>query len=153
LSATQLIIFDCDGVLVDSERISNAIFCDLLNEQLGLQLTLEDMFERFVGLSVPQCEAVIQEISGRPAPALLMPEWRRRTQAAFETQVCPVQGVVEVLTALQVPYCVASNGPHFKMRVTLGATGCCPGSTEGCSVLSMYRTLSRRRTCSSMQLG
>jgi beta-phosphoglucomutase-like phosphatase (HAD superfamily) len=67
LRAAQLIIFDCDGVLVDSERISNAIFCDLLNEQLGIQLTLENMFERFVGLSVPQCEALIQEISGRPA--------------------------------------------------------------------------------------
>jgi len=54
ISVFELVIFDCDGVLVDSERITNRIFCTMLNE-LGLPVTLEDMFERFVGLSMPQC--------------------------------------------------------------------------------------------------
>lgn len=125
MSALRLVIFDCDGVLVDSERISNAIFCELLNG-LGMQLTLEDMFERFVGLSVNQCEALIERISGKPPPAHLILEWRTRTEAAFATQVTLMPGVMDVLAALRTPYCVASNGPHSKMRVTLGATGLLP---------------------------
>jgi HAD superfamily hydrolase (TIGR01509 family) len=125
MAALRLVIFDCDGVLVDSERISNTIFCELLNG-LGMQLTLEDMFERFVGLSVTQCEALIEEISGKPTPDFLIPEWRARTEAAFAQQVTVIPGVIDVLTALRVPYCVASNGPHSKMRVTLGATGLLP---------------------------
>lgn len=49
----ELVIFDCDGVLVDSERITNETFCTMLNE-LGLSVTINDMFERFVGLSMAQ---------------------------------------------------------------------------------------------------
>ncbi len=54
MSRFDLVIFDCDGVLVDSERITNQVFCTMLNE-LGLKVTLDDMFERFVGHSMQQC--------------------------------------------------------------------------------------------------
>lgn len=54
MSPYQLVIFDCDGVLVDSERITNQVSADLLGE-LGLAFTLEDMFEHFVGHSMAQC--------------------------------------------------------------------------------------------------
>jgi len=57
-----LVIFDCDGVLVDSELITNRVFVRMLNE-LGLALSLEDMFERFVGRSMPQCLEIIAACS------------------------------------------------------------------------------------------
>ncbi len=63
----DLVIFDCDGVLVDSEMITNTIFVRMLNE-LGMSLSLDDMFERFVGRSMPQCVALVEGMLGRPVP-------------------------------------------------------------------------------------
>ena len=63
MSKFGLVIFDCDGVLVDSERITNRVFCAMLNE-LGLAVSLDDMFERFVGLSMPQCLELITRMLG-----------------------------------------------------------------------------------------
>jgi HAD superfamily hydrolase (TIGR01509 family) len=122
MSRFELVIFDCDGVLVDSERITNQVFCTMLNE-LGVPVTLEDMFERFVGLSMPQCVALIAELHGSPPPASFVPELRARTAEALKTQIRPVPGVADVLNGLSVPYCVASSGEHEKIRLTLGATG------------------------------
>lgn len=121
----ELVIFDCDGVLVDSERITNTVFCAMLNE-LGLPVSLGDMFERFVGLSMPQCLELITGLLGRPPPDEFVPELRRRAEAALREQVVPVDGVREALRELRVPYCVASSGEHAKIRLTLGATGLLP---------------------------
>jgi HAD superfamily hydrolase (TIGR01509 family) len=118
----ELVIFDCDGVLVDSERITNQVFCTMLNE-LGVAVTLEDMFERFVGLSMPQCISLITELHGAPPPESFVPELRSRAAEALKQQVEPVPGVAEVLKGLCIPYCVASSGEHEKIRLTLGATG------------------------------
>jgi HAD superfamily hydrolase (TIGR01509 family) len=118
----QLVIFDCDGVLVDSERITNTVFCAMLNE-LGLSVTLPDMFERFVGLSMPQCIELITELLGRTPPEDFVPNLRHRAEAALRAELIPIDGVAEVLEVLSVPYCVASSGDHDKIRLTLGATG------------------------------
>jgi len=118
----ELVIFDCDGVLVDSERITNQIFCTMLNE-LGVPVTLEDMFERFVGLSMPQCVALITDMHGSPPPESFVPELRARADEALKNQIKPIPGVADALKGLSVPYCVASSGEHAKIRLTLGATG------------------------------
>ena len=118
----DLVIFDCDGVLVDSERITNEIFCAMLNE-LGVAVTLEDMFERFVGLSMPQCVALIETLHGRAPPASFVPELQTRVAHALKSEIRPIPGVPEVLAELCVPCCVASSGEHEKIRLTLGATG------------------------------
>lgn len=125
----QLVIFDCDGVLVDSERITNTVFCAMLNE-LGLPLSLTDMFERFVGLSMPQCLELITELLGRAPPEDFVPHLRRRAEAALRAEITPIAGVAEALKELCVPYCVASSGDHDKIRLTLGATGLL-GNFEG----------------------
>src|SRR5688572_2882552 len=117
-----LVIFDCDGVLVDSERISNRVFCSMLND-LGLSVTLEDMFQHFVGLSMPQCVELITKMSGSAPPPDFVPTLRERTEVALRAHVTPMPGVSEVLDVLQVPFCVASSGTHEKIRLTLGATG------------------------------
>jgi len=57
-SSHELVIFDCDGVLVDSERITNRVFAAMLND-IGLGVTLQDMFDRFVGRSMDQCLEII----------------------------------------------------------------------------------------------
>ena len=124
-SRFDLVIFDCDGVLVDSERIVNEIFCTMLNE-LGLALTLDDMFERFVGYSMPQCIALITEMHGAPPPDTFVRELQSREARALKERIRPIPGVAEVLKSLSLPYCVASSGEHEKIRLTLGATGLLP---------------------------
>jgi HAD superfamily hydrolase (TIGR01509 family) len=129
MSRFDLVIFDCDGVLVDSERITNQVFCNMLNE-LGLAVTLDDMFERFVGHSMQQCIDIITELRGSPPPDSFVPLLRSRAAEALKEQIKPVPGVAEALKVLSVPYCVASSGEHPKIRLTLGATGLLP-SFEG----------------------
>ncbi|AUH53333.1 HAD family hydrolase [Chromobacterium sp. ATCC 53434] len=129
MSRFELVVFDCDGVLVDSERITNAVFARMLNE-LGLPVTLDDMFERFVGLSMAQCLRQIAEMLGEAPPAAFEADYRRRCHMALESELKAVPGVPAMLDALPLPYCVASNGGHDKMCATLGLTGllpCCGG--------------------------
>jgi HAD superfamily hydrolase (TIGR01509 family) len=121
----DLVIFDCDGVLVDSELITNTTFVRMLNE-LGLALSLEDMFEQLVGRSMPQCLALVTGLLGRPLPDDFAEEFQRRSTAALKAELKAVAGIETVLAALNVPFCVASSGTHEKMQTTLGATGLLP---------------------------
>jgi HAD superfamily hydrolase (TIGR01509 family) len=125
LRPVELVIFDCDGVLVDSELIANRVFVAMLGE-LGLAVTLEFMFENFVGRSMRHCWDEIAVMLGRPVPDEQRHELQRRTTAALAAEVRAVQGVEAVLDSMQVPYCVASSGTHEKMATTLGATGLLP---------------------------
>jgi HAD superfamily hydrolase (TIGR01509 family) len=118
----ELVIFDCDGVLVDSERITNRVFCGMLNE-LGIEVTLADMFKQFVGHSMTQCVEIITELLGSPPPDTFVPELRRKSAVALEAEVKAIKGVEETLEAIKIPYCVASSGEHTKIRLTLGKTG------------------------------
>jgi HAD superfamily hydrolase (TIGR01509 family) len=125
MSRFELVIFDCDGVLVDSELISNRVFAAVLGE-LGLPLTLEFMFEHFVGRSMQHCWEEVGGMLGKEVPAHVRHELQLRTSAALEAEVQAVHGVEAVLDSLEVPYCVASSGSHAKMATTLGATGLLP---------------------------
>jgi HAD superfamily hydrolase (TIGR01509 family) len=118
----KLVIFDCDGVLVDSERITNQVFIEMLNE-LGISLTIEDMHEQFVGYSMSQCLDKITVILGNPPPSEFLPVYRTRTRKALESGLLPVPGIEDALDRLALPTCVASSGDHEKMRATLGITG------------------------------
>ncbi|MBI3896916.1 MAG: HAD family phosphatase [Gammaproteobacteria bacterium] len=120
-----LVIFDCDGVLVDSERITNQVFAHMLNE-LGIPVTLDDMFERFVGRSMNQCLELITELLGNTPPADFVENYRRRTSEALATLLMPVAGIEAALNTIKLPCCVASSGDHEKMRTTLGITKLLP---------------------------
>ena len=119
----DLIIFDCDGVLVDSERLANQAFANILNKECGLSLTLDDMFERFVGHSLQQCLQIVEQMTGQPAPAHLESRYQTEINRALEQSVEAVSGIESVLQTLTIPYCVASSGSYIKMGVTLGRTG------------------------------
>ena len=121
----ELVIFDCDGVLVDSELITNRVFAALLQE-LGLPLTPEFIFENFVGRSMQQCWEQVAGMLGKEVPEHWRHEFQLRTTAALAAEVQAVHGIEAVLDSLQVPYCVASSGSHAKMATTLGATGLLP---------------------------
>jgi HAD superfamily hydrolase (TIGR01509 family) len=121
----ELVIFDCDGVLVDSELITSRVFAGLLAE-LGLPVTLEFTLENFVGHSMQQCWEQVAGMLGKEVPAHWQSEFQLRTTAALEAEVQAVHGIEAVLDSLEVPYCVASSGSHAKMATTLGATGLLP---------------------------
>jgi HAD superfamily hydrolase (TIGR01509 family) len=116
------VIFDCDGVLVDSERITNQVFAEMLNE-LGLAFTLEDMFEQFAGRSMASCLERISALLGKPLPQDFLRSYRARTKVALEAGLTAVSGIEDALDEISLPYCVASSGDHDKMRLTLGITG------------------------------
>lgn len=118
----ELIIFDCDGVLVDSERIANHVFARVLEEECGLSLSLEQMFHHFVGHSQAQCLAIIEEMTGTPPPTGLGERYRNEINRELAESVVAVNGIETVLDAIDIPYCVASGGSHEKMQTTLGKT-------------------------------
>ncbi|MEO8153140.1 MAG: HAD family hydrolase [Rhizobacter sp.] len=120
-----LVIFDCDGVLVDSERLSHEVLCEMLAE-LGVTIRFDAAVLRFMGTSMPVCMARIAELLRAPLPDDFMQAFAQRTHAAFAAGLQRVPGVTEVLDALRTPYCVASNGTHAKVNFTLGHTGLLP---------------------------
>lgn len=119
---TSLVIFDCDGVLVDSELLSHTVLKEMLSE-LGVDLTLEETFEHFMGTSTEIFHKVLSRLIGRSTPSDFFGQFRARSFKAFADGLLPVPGVPELLASIQVPYCVASNGPREKMHFTLGHTG------------------------------
>ena len=121
----QLVISDCDGVLVDSELITNRIFASMLNE-LGIPVTLEDMFEQFVGRSMANCLEKIAGLLGRPVSDDFVQQYQVQTTAALQSDLKVVPGIEAVLDQIKMPYCVASSGSHEKMQTTLGITGLLP---------------------------
>ncbi|WP_353268800.1 HAD family phosphatase [Gemmatimonas sp.] len=119
------VIFDCDGVLVDSERITSRVWAGLLTG-VGLPTTTEDSLATYLGNSMQRCIEIVTEKLGRTPPDDLLPSFFAAVKVALEQEVTPVTGVVEVLDALDaagIPHGVASNGEYEKMRTTLGTTG------------------------------
>lgn len=120
--SSELIIFDCDGVLVDSERLAVRIDVRVL-AQLGWEMTEEEVVERFVGVSDARFRREIEDRIGRS----LADEWDAQYaplyREAFAAELTAVEGVVGVLDGISVQTCVASSGSHEKMRYTLGLTG------------------------------
>lgn len=126
MNGFDLIIFDCDGVLVDSEHIANAVFAKVLNEECGFTLSLDDMFNTFVGHSSKQCMEIIETMLGTKPPDSLEARYKQEIDEALKLSVLPVPGIEQVLAQITIPYCVASGGSHEKMRITLGKTGLLP---------------------------
>jgi HAD superfamily hydrolase (TIGR01509 family) len=93
---------------------------------LGLVVTLEDMFEQFVGRSMQQCLDLLTKLLGRPVPQHFIEEYHTRSAVALRAELQAVPDIETVLASLPMPYCVASSGTHEKMQTTLGITGLLP---------------------------
>jgi HAD superfamily hydrolase (TIGR01509 family) len=117
----DLIIFDCDGVLVDSELLS----CRCLSEALagyGIHLGLDQALDLFLGRNIT---AVLEhyEALGRSLPERFSAELRAGVRAAFLSALCPIDGVGSVLEGLQIPHCVASSSDLDRVTLSLALTG------------------------------
>jgi len=121
----DLIILDCDGVLVDSETIANRLFSLMLGE-IGLPMTSEETLQQFMGCSMPAWVALIEQRLGRPIPPGFVPDFYARLDAAFRRDLRAVPGILSALDRIGSPTCVASNGSLAKMRTSLGLTGLLP---------------------------
>lgn len=116
----DLVIFDCDGVLIDSERLAVRVEAEIL-ATLGWPLTEAEIVERFVGRSATYMHQEIECHLGRKIDWEV--EFEDRYRLAYSRELRPVDGIVEALDAISTPTCVASSGSHEKMRFTLGLTG------------------------------
>ncbi|MFI7505148.1 HAD family hydrolase [Streptomyces sp. NPDC049687] len=121
----ELVIFDNDGVLVDSEPISNRLLAAYLTE-LGHPTSYEDSIRDYMGSAMHRVHDLVLERTGERLPAEFDDVFHQRVFAAFERELEPVAGVVDVLEKLavdEVPYCVASSGSHERIRVGHRTTG------------------------------
>ncbi|MFE0387596.1 HAD family hydrolase [Streptomyces bungoensis] len=115
----DLVIFDNDGVLVDSEPISNRLLAAYLTE-LGHPTSYEESIRDYMGSAMHRIHELILERTGQRLPDDFDDVFHARVFAAFERElqaVAGVDGVLEKLAADGVPYCVASSGSHERIRV------------------------------------
>jgi HAD superfamily hydrolase (TIGR01509 family) len=104
----DLVIFDCDGVLIDSERI--AVEVDLIVlKRAGLSMTKQEVVRRFLGRSTSVMEAAIEAHQGKPLEPEVKAEFEQLYVEAFERDLEPVPGIVDALARLDRPTCVASS--------------------------------------------
>ncbi len=119
---TRAVIFDCDGVLVDTELVSNGVLAEILT-QAGLPMTREDCIGAFRGRSMKSVVAIAEERFGGALPFDVPGRYWTEIERIFSRELEPVPGVVDALDRIDLPWCVASSGPHHKMAVTLRTTG------------------------------
>lgn len=142
----MLVIFDCDGVLVETESLSAEVLKECL-KTVGVECTTEEIFSKFRGKSIADCAAIVAQLL-KPLPSFRHFEeealndsavafWRNvqlKTLEAFQQGVQPIDGIAMVLQSLidrQVSHCVASNGRHEKMQLTLTQSGLIKYFPEG----------------------
>ncbi|MFO1157524.1 MAG: HAD family phosphatase [Reyranellaceae bacterium] len=122
----MLAIFDCDGVLVDSEPIANASFSAALRAQ-GIDWSIEETMRRLIGRSLKSCVEIVEAEIGRKLPDDFVDKMQVATYGSFrDAPLRPIEGVKDAVLALQaagIETCVASSGAVEKMRFTLGLTG------------------------------
>jgi beta-phosphoglucomutase-like phosphatase (HAD superfamily) len=121
----QLVIFDCDGVLVDSEVISNEVLARALTEQ-GLPTTLAEARRDYQGLLLADIRSEAEEKLGRSLPEDWLERYERDRAEVFHRELRPVPGAADAvkrIIATDVAVCVASQGKLEKTRLSLGLTG------------------------------
>lgn len=117
-----LLIFDCDGVLIDSEVVACRVDAACLAE-IGVAVTAEQIMARYVGIGLTEMLADIAQQVGRELPADLADAMRRRTAAAFATELRAIVGVEAVLSRPGQPRCVASGSEPARIHQSLTLTG------------------------------
>jgi len=117
----QAVIFDCDGVLVDSETLGNRVLAEMITD-IGFPLSPEDAVQQFKGGKLADCLAVVETQMGQKLPADFATLVRAQMAEVFQTELQAVHGVREALEAIPLRKCVASNGPEEKMALTLKIT-------------------------------
>ncbi|MBN3890860.1 MAG: HAD family hydrolase [Nostoc sp. JL31] len=118
----DLVIFDCDGVLVDSEPILNRIFAETLTEA-GFPITYAEVTQKFIGKSLKTCLEIIETSYNKPLPKNFVELCKEREIAPLQQELKPIPHISEVLEQITLPKCVASNSSHRHIQMVLKLTG------------------------------
>lgn len=125
MPSPDLIIFDCDGVLVDSEIIAARVDAALLTE-IGYPIEPAEVGERFAGLTFHDILAEVERSAGIPVSASLMDRANAELDRRLAREVRAVEGVAEVLRSMRTPYCICSNSSVARIELTLKTSGLKP---------------------------
>lgn len=120
-----MIIFDCDGVLIDSEIISNAADAEAFTAN-GFPITTREMIARFMGRPKREIWAEIESEMGRPLPAGLIERIEADIKRRYREELAAIPGVAAAIAAVGGPRCVASSSEMSKLRLALEVTGLLP---------------------------
>ncbi len=118
MTGLKCIIFDMDGVLVDSETLSAKVFQEMAGE-LGFDLDFETAIERFAGTSMQENLQFIEAHIPGKLPPDFEKDFRERTYEVFKNDLQAVPGIHDLIAQLDIPFCVASSGPVEKIRLNL----------------------------------
>jgi HAD superfamily hydrolase (TIGR01509 family) len=121
----DLVIFDCDGVLVDSESISASTLAGNLT-RIGFPVDLDYVSEHYLGRSFDVIVADYARRTCRPLPPEFAAAWYRELFVAFRRDLKPIAGVADVLHRLAIPKCVASSSAPARLALSLEVTGLAP---------------------------
>lgn len=118
----QLVIFDCDGVLVDSEFLANKVFSEILS-QYGYSISFEECIRRFTGVDEHACRKILMEESGLNIPEDYWTKGQPALLKAFEMELCPLlKPLLEALDRQNIARCVASNSSKTHVSHCLSLT-------------------------------
>ncbi|MDQ0997772.1 HAD superfamily hydrolase (TIGR01509 family) [Phyllobacterium ifriqiyense] len=118
----SLIIFDCDGVLVDSEPISIAVLLEMIAKS-GVTMSEDDAYDRFLGRSMATISKILHEEYGFAASEADLDEMRTNLYSRFELDLQPIPGIADTLKKLPQRRCVASSSQPERIRLSLRLTG------------------------------
>lgn len=131
----RLVIFDCDGVLVDSERLGNTVLVEAIAE-LGLTMSVDESLSLFRGTRMSDSLKEIERRIGKPVPPQFAARVRARIATVFRRELKPITGVKDVLDRITIPVCVASSSPPEQLKLSLELTEL--SSYFGANVFSAY---------------
>ena len=120
-----LVIFDCDGVLVDSEVLAHETLVEMLTD-LGHPISIDEAYRTFAGRSLKDTLSLIERLTGRAVPPETGAHYRERLFARFRIALKPVPGVGEAIAALPYRRCVASSSAPDRLDLALAVTGLAP---------------------------
>jgi HAD superfamily hydrolase (TIGR01509 family) len=122
MSDIRLVIFDCDGVLVDSEPLAMRVLLEGLRE-IGYAITEEEAYERFLGRSLANMQAVLRAQFGSELAPDRLDRMRQRLFEVYRKELRPMDGIAAMLDRLPIPRCVASSSQMERLRLSLDVTG------------------------------
>jgi HAD superfamily hydrolase (TIGR01509 family) len=121
----DLVVFDCDGVVVDSEPIAHDILIGLLAEH-GVILTREQAYGHFLGQTKDEIGKRVRELLRHPLPPDFMHVFEQRLHGALARHVVPMEGVRTLLDSIEAPVCIASNSSRDRLHLCLRVAGLLP---------------------------
>lgn len=141
MSKYKCVIFDCDGVLVDSEPLSNQVMVDMANEYCAT-IDISYAYRNFKGHALQDCVLKIERLINKKLPSSFEDEYRARSYEKFKNEIQPIDGVLKLIKKLTIPYCVASSGPEHKIKLNLELTGLLPyfeGKIFSCYTIKKWK--------------